>query len=349
MLLSTETVIFQDEMPQGSRSTLSTPETVHLAVTYRCEENCLDCYVQWKTRFREANTEGMLAIVDNIADHGVFQLAIGGGEPFARNDLEAIARHAACRGLVVHITTGRYDLDASQMRVLQHIQSLHIGIRSESLIHDEDVVAAKLRVLSECASGVGVALGANLILTRFTVQHLEKSVELLMLCGFRRLIFVRYKPIADLTRWHAEQPHAKDYQALTHRLSEIKSRFPALSLRVDCAASFLMHDTPIHDAEKAGMRGCVAGERIISVAPDGSVYPCSQLVGDGYLAGNLTEDSLGKIWHESDALHQYRHFRQSATFSHSVCGQCSAATFCGGCRIFAQDTIGGEKTCPLGH
>jgi len=39
-----------------------------------------------------------------------------------------------------------------------------------------------------------------------------------------------------------------------------------------------------------GMRGCVAAGKIMVLGPDGSVYPCSQLVSDKNKAGNLLED-----------------------------------------------------------
>jgi len=95
------------------------------------------------------------------------------------------------------------------------------------------------------------------------------------------------------------------------------------------------------------LSGCVAGERIAAVAPDGSVYPCSQLVGQAYKAGNLTRDSLKMIWRESEIFNRYRNFRQNKQFMDSEYGQCNANRFCGGCRVFAKDTNGCEPHCPL--
>ncbi len=75
---------------------LSAPETVHWAVTYKCGQSCPDCYVARHKRLftNELDTQDALKLVDKIADSGVFQLAIGGGEPFLRNDLEDIVRSA---------------------------------------------------------------------------------------------------------------------------------------------------------------------------------------------------------------------------------------------------------------
>ena len=346
--VTSETILpaFIDDTQQSanSQTLLSAPETVHLAVTYRCYKSCPDCYARGHISVAgpELDTAGMCCIIDTIADNGVFQLAIGGGEPFARTDLCDIVCHAVQRGLVVHITTGQHAMKSKWVDTLRHIKSLHIGIQSEELINDA-AMSEKLRILNE----LDVPLGANLILTRFTIQNIEKLTERLLACGFKRLIFLRYKPIADHERWNNENPGGEELRRFNHWLARTKQQYPRLMLRIDCAAAFLMRDLEPQTAIHAGIRGCVAGERILSVAPDGFVYPCSQLVGHAYLAGNLAKDSLKAIWHDSDVLRKYRSFRQNASYVDSVCGRCDTNLFCGGCRVFANGCTGGEPFCPL--
>lgn len=331
------------------RNYLSAPETVHLAVTYRCSENCPDCYAQGRVQSAdyELGTTEMCGIIDTLADNGVFQLAVGGGEPFIRPDLGDIVNHADGKGLVVHITTGQYILKPQYFDVLSHIKSLHIGIRSEELIHDAIDTSAKLRVLTEYARSAGIGVGANLIMTRFTIDNIGRLTELLLECGFKRLIFLRYKPIADQVRWNNENPNSDELKLFKNWLLQAKRRYPQIMFRIDCAFAFLMRDTDLSAAVYAGIKGCSAGERIISVAPDGSVYPCSQFAGHDYSAGNLMNDTFKNIWHESDVLNKYRNFRQNATFTDGVCGQCGINQFCGGCRVFAEDNIGNEPFCPI--
>jgi len=326
---------------------LSAPETVHLAVTYRCDKACPDCYAQghMSVTGHELDTIEICNVVNAIADNDVFQLAIGGGEPFLRPDICDIVRYASSRGLSVHITTGKYYLTQQWTDTLKHIKSLHIGIRSEELINNMEDSSAKLRFLAE----LGVPLGANIILTRFTIQNIDRLAELLLECGFNRLIFLRYKPIADLKRWSNENPSGEELVVFKNWMTQVKWQYPHLMLRIDCAAAFLMSDIEPLTSKQAGIRGCTAGQRIVSVAPDGSVYPCSQLVGHAYNAGNLTKNSLKDIWRDSDVLKKYRNFRQNVFFIDSVCGKCTANQSCGGCRIFAKDTISGEPFCAINN
>ncbi len=84
---------------------LSAPETVHWAVTYRCQESCPDCYARRFSFIKdELDTHQALKLIDKIAHWGVFQLAIGGGEPFIREDLSHLVQYAANRELSVHIS-----------------------------------------------------------------------------------------------------------------------------------------------------------------------------------------------------------------------------------------------------
>ncbi|SNS68586.1 4Fe-4S single cluster domain-containing protein [Anaerovirgula multivorans] len=76
---------------------LSASETVHWAVTFKCSESCPDCYIERhkKVFTNELDTQEAQKLINKIANNGVFQLAIGGGEAFMRNDLEVIAYSAA--------------------------------------------------------------------------------------------------------------------------------------------------------------------------------------------------------------------------------------------------------------
>lgn len=92
-----------------STQVISTPETVHWAVTFQCDLDCPDCYVRrHRSDFpTELDTKQALEMIDRIADAGVFQLALGGGEPLLRDDIMSLVARAHERNLVVHITTGR--------------------------------------------------------------------------------------------------------------------------------------------------------------------------------------------------------------------------------------------------
>ncbi len=328
---------------------LSAPETIHWAVTYRCEEACLDCYIQRHkgSCTNELDTQEAYKLISKIAESGAFQLAIGGGEPFVRNDLEEIVQRASEEGLIVHITTGKYRIELERLDELAgHIKVLQVGIKVDELIKGDTNSVQKLRTLVGQLSERGIMTGANLIMTRSSIHNLYKIIEMLLQCGFNRYTLLRYKPPINIGRWLVEKPDKGDIELLEARLAGINDKYTDISIRIDCALSFVERKLDPQVALFSGVRGCAAFQRIMFVAPDGSVYPCSQLVGDRFNGCNLLKEEFGTIWDKSDVVKNYRYFRSNKSFKEGSCGKCKAKVFCGGCRVFADDAIGSDPGCP---
>ncbi len=330
-------------------SWLSAPETVHWAVTYGCNENCPDCYVQrFSFNKNELSTNKALELIDKIANWNVFQLALGGGEPFTRKDLPQLVQYAADRGLSVHITTGMLNIDLHLLESISaSIKNLQFGIRSDPLLGpDSTPLIYQFRDLFSKAQSLGITPGVNLFLTRSVIARLEKVVNILVNIGFDRIILLRYKPPKNIKRWKSEHPDKHQLKTLHEKINTIIRENPQLNIRVDCALSFVQRHLPKSLATQLGIKGCVAADRILAVAPDGSVYPCSQLVHPGLYSGNLLESEPVILWDQSRILRKYRSFRTKKTFIHSWCGVCQAREKCGGCRVFAMDGLGGDPGCP---
>ncbi|MBI4667853.1 MAG: radical SAM protein [Elusimicrobia bacterium] len=348
-LLSSRAPAPKELIAANNKPWLTAPETVHWAVTYRCQETCPDCYVR---RFscvkNELNTCQALEVIDKIADWGVFQLAIGGGEPFLRKDLPQLVSHAAGRGLSVHVTTGKLDISHRLLEsIAPHVKNLQIGIRADGLaVSDHTASIFRLKALLAAARGLGMGLGANLFLTKSVVRQLRNLIKILIDCGFDRIVLLRYKPPAGIERWKSENPDPHETRKLHEQVNSIAKKNPQLDFRVDCALGFIQRDLPAELAKKFGIKGCVAADRILALAPDGCVYPCSQLVHPPYNAGNLLESEPESLWNQSPILRKYRFFRAKKTFVHSWCGVCQAKYKCGGCRVFSRDGLGADTGCP---
>jgi len=332
-----------------STQVLSAPETLHWAVTFTCDANCPDCYVRrHKDKFAaELATKDALKVIDKIADAGVFQLAIGGGEPFLRADLAALVARAWERNLIVHLTTGQYQLESRVFnRIARYVKCLQFGVKADILLEQPQKEREKLSRLIELSGGKGINIGANLILSRSVIDKFERIIELLSTTGFKQVTLLRYKPPGDINRWRKESPDQDDLLALERKLAKTVDTYSHIRFRVDCGLAFLQRNLPSQRAVHAGIRGCTAADRILAMAPDGTLFPCSQLVGDELPAGNLLADDFTSIWTSSKILKRYRNFRQSKVLQDSHCGHCAARNHCGGCRVFATDALGADPGCP---
>jgi radical SAM protein with 4Fe4S-binding SPASM domain len=329
---------------------LSAPETVHWAVTFRCGEACPDCYMERHKKLftNELDTRNALKLIDKIASAGVFQLAIGGGEPFLRDDLEIIAGYAMEKGLAVHITTGRYEIEDHRLDELaEHIKVLQIGIRTAELLHINTGTHEELRMLVAQLNQRRITTGANLIMTRSAIRNLDRIIGVLSEVGFRRYTLLRYKPPINVKRWLKEKPDKYDIEILEEKLTRIGGINTDIYIRIDCSFSFLGRKLNPQIAAYSGIKGCVAADRIMSLAPDGSVFPCSQLTGAAFNAGNLIDKDFESIWNGSEIIRKYRGFRTKKSFKHGDCGKCKVKNFCGGCRVFASDALSSDPGCPV--
>ena len=336
------------EWPQGPF--LTAPEAVHWAITYRCNAGCLDCYAarHRATESSELSTAEALQVVDRIAEWGVFQVAIGGGEPLMRGDLLNVIHHANNRGLTVHLTTSAISLDEKQLTLLaEGLTCLQVGIRhSEILSKSPAGQAAKLSDLYKKAEQLDLKLGVNLMLNCTVLRNFDEIIGRLVNLGFCQITLLRYKPPHSLDQWLKESPGLEELVGVEDQIANVIDRYPDLALRIDCSLSFLERKLPRKTANDAGLRGCVAGDRIIALAPDGSMYPCSQLVHPQFSVGSVLNNDLDVLWRQSGVLKKYRSFRKKRNFRQTHCGICQAVEQCGGCRVFADDAIGADPGCP---
>ena len=336
-----------DAWPAGSP--LTGPEAVHWAITYRCHAACPDCYAARHRKGKpvELSMGDALRLVDRVAEWGTFQLAIGGGEPLLREDLPAVVRRARERGLSVHVTTSGEAPGGVSDAVYKGVSCLQIGIRHDDLLSTRPAgQSLLLPQLCRRAKTHGVSIGANLILCRTVAERFEEAMERLVDAGFRRITLLRYKPPSSLARWRAEAHEPASLRGMEARIAQQFEVHPGLTLRLDCGLAFFERHLPAEVARRAGLRGCVAGARIAALGPDGSVYPCSQLVAPRFSAGNLLEASPAAIWRESPVLRKWRTRRTQRVFRQTLCGACRAVERCGGCPAMANDGLGADPGCP---
>ena len=328
---------------------LRAPETVHWAVTYNCHFHCPDCYARRhrKRAGGEMNTAEAQEAVAALADWGVFQLAIGGGEPFLRPDLPDLASAAAQLGMVVHVTTGEAELPGKVVeRLSPSVKVLQFSINEHRLVEEPQKEMDRLRHGLQMAAGAGMKTGANLKVSKTTLANFKSILDRLAECGFNSITLLRYKPPPTYERWLAENPSSHSLPAFELFLAEATTDFPQLTFRVDCALSFLFRHLEAPTARAQGVRGCAAAQRIAALDPQGNLLPCSQLSAPRFRAGNILTEEPALIWRESPVFKRYRFFRDKASFKQSQCGICKANAHCGGCRAFANDALGADPFCP---
>ncbi len=96
-----------------------TPLSGHFDLTYRCNLECIHCYVKGsEEKSKELTTNQWKKIIDQIKDAGCLFLNLSGGEPLIRKDFIDIYDYAKRAGFVISIFTNGLAFDQKLIRYL---------------------------------------------------------------------------------------------------------------------------------------------------------------------------------------------------------------------------------------
>ena len=122
------------------RRTLNIPVGL-IAVTYRCQNDCVHCGVKGYRvrRSGELSYPELCRVIDQMASMGIAVLVLFGGEPLIRDDLESVIAYAAKRGILVKIDTKGLLLDDDRVQSLKAADINFIGVSvddPDASVHD---------------------------------------------------------------------------------------------------------------------------------------------------------------------------------------------------------------------
>lgn len=113
------------------------PLRVMFELTYRCNFNCLHCYVPLSFRReserKDLKTKEIYHILDQLREAGCLYLGFTGGEPFARGDILDILRYAKAKGFEIMIYTNASLIDKRIADELKKLRPNKVDITINSL------------------------------------------------------------------------------------------------------------------------------------------------------------------------------------------------------------------------
>lgn len=335
----------------GAEVPASRPLEVHVAVTARCPAGCEGCYLDARPDGLEPSFDEIEARLEAIARLGAFTVAFGGGEPITRADIGKLAERARELGLVPVMTTsgiGLTQTKAERLRAFAQINVSHDGVGAAY----EEVRGFDGRKAAERAikilNDVGIAVGANTVITRQSFAYIEKTADHLASLGVRELQLLRYKPAGRAASLeYLDRRLAPDQiRALHATIGRIVQK-RKLSVRIDCAMLPLLSEdiTTKEEAQKLeafGVFGCEAGRHLAASTNEGRVAPCS-------FAGAADSEvrDIDKSWDRDEVLEGFRAYHRDLP---EPCASCYLQRSCrGGCQVVSQyleGNFGPDPECP---
>jgi radical SAM protein with 4Fe4S-binding SPASM domain len=299
---------------------LGVPISVHLDVTYRCNERCVHCYLDHDD-LGEMTTAEIKDILDQLADAGVFFLVLSGGEVLMRRDFFEIVEHARRLLFNVKIKTNGVmirEAEAQRLRGLG-VEQIQISVYSHRPeVHDAITkLPGSLKRTVEAIRflklhGLKVTI-ANVLMTE-NMRDGEGVIALAKELGVYYTLDPTITPKLD-----------GDTSILNLRppLSELNQIFRNPDLVGDVEEFCAPPPPPGQDI----MEGypCSAGHTACYISPYGDVFPCVQFP---LPTGNVRKQKFIDIWRGSPQMQEVRSIRAKDL---PVCSTCSHVGTCSRC------------------
>ena len=282
------------------------PYGVNLELTARCNLDCVHCY-HIPDNGQEMDSAEVIGLLDDLAGMGTMELTITGGEPLIRNDIEKIIVHAVeSAGFSVKLFSNLTLLepaiaDTFSSIPLNSVETTLLGPNAG--IHDTLTGVQGSFNATVDALGLlknkGVRVSAKTVLMKPNVKHLDDMYRLAHKLG----ISFRHDDSVFVESDCGRRPLAlqiPDFEVI--RTRKIKG-----------------------DDERYYPSSCNAGRSVMSISPDGKVYPCGAFQ---YEAGSIRVTPLETIWYEAPLMKKFRSFVDE---DYTVCSDCRYCVRCQGC------------------
>lgn len=293
---------------------LGTPKPlyVQMSITTKCNLACSYCYAVYPERpIPDVSTEDWCTLIDELAEMGCMRIALLGGEPLIRRDIDEIITHIKSRGITCAMTSNGYMVP-SKIDAVKKLDCLAISLDGNKEAHDKQRGNGSwekaMRAL-DTAYNAGVKVQIATVLTKHNLHDLnflfETAAKYNCQIGFATLVNQTWdgvqSPIADLV------PPDREYKEVLKKIIEAKEKgAPVLfSKQTHAVVMNWPHDYAIDKIigpePKWEHPTCQAGNFYCIIDANGDIYPCPQWVG-ARPAKNAFKDGLKAAW---DFIHDH--------------------------------------------
>jgi len=331
-------------------------------ITRRCNLKCLHCYIDaGPAEAGELSTEEALRLVDQMAEVGVPLILFTGGEPLARPDFFQIAARAGELGIKLVLSTNGTLITADVAKRLKELGFVYVGVSLDSIderFHDAfrgmpgSFAAALAGIKNALATGLDV--GLRFTVTAKNIHEVGQYVDFAAALGVKRVTFYHLSAAGRAQKlppdwWYTPEQYRQFMETLIAKARQYAGRLEIETTLAPFDGIYLAltlgngDEQYLKFVESTG--GC--GRKIISIYPNGDVYPCQFI--DFYKLGNVREKPLKEIL-TPDKLEPFIH--TDKYLRGPKCSACPYKQYCkGGDRARAHyltgDAFGDDPLCPI--
>jgi AdoMet-dependent heme synthase len=301
---------------------LGLPISVHLDITYRCNERCVHCYLDHDDHGEMTTTE-ITDVLAQLADAGVFFLSLSGGEVLMRRDFFEIVERARQLRFNVKVKTNGvmiHEKEATRLRQLG-VEQIQISVYSHRPeVHD--AITKLPGSLKRTIQAIRFLKSQGLKVTMANVLMAGNFSDQPGVIALARELEVFYTLDPTIT---PKMDGNTSTLALRIPGSELRQIFNNRELVGNVEEFCAPPPAPGEDI----MEGfpCSAGHTACYISPYGDVFPCVQFP---LPSGNVRQQKFLDIWRHSRQLKEVRSIRAKDLPTCSTCAHVGTCTRCPG-------------------
>ena len=313
-------------------------------LTLACDLGCRHCGSRaGKARHDELTTAEALRTVGELADLGVREVTLIGGEAYLRDDWAEIARAVTDAGMICTMVTGGFDFDAFRIQEALAGGVARIGVSIDGIgpTHDrlrgrigsfEAAIAAAERIKATDQIGLSI----NTQINRLSLPELEEIAHRIVALGadhWQVQLTVALGRAADRPDLLLQPFHMLAVMPLLDRIKRtILDPGGVQLVPGNNVGYFGRYESLLRFGGEQGhvWSGCKAGQAALGLEADGGLKGCPSLPSEAYRGGTVRDTPVGTLWRESSTIRKLGERTRQDLWGH--CAQCDHADRCmGGC------------------
>ena len=280
--------------------TRNVPVYAHFGITHRCDLTCKMCGIwRYGNKKEELSIPQIQEVAARMRRLGVVQVSIGGGEPFAYEEIELAAKAFVDEGLNIRLLTNAVNVPRERFeRCLEYgVKNFSISLdslypaRFDYICEQEgswDGAVRNMAYLANELRGSGGLLVMNCVVSNLNLEELPDMVRFAKEIGFA----VSFLPIELLA---ASSDGVKNWEArfIRHRpemglqsgpQEDVAGRIDRIYdtlVRMKAEGWPILNSTPYLESSRVYLKtgrfpadGCDAGALYFSISPNGQFTIC---------------------------------------------------------------------------
>ncbi|MGM3308756.1 nif11-class peptide radical SAM maturase 3 [Anabaena sp. WFMT] len=314
-------------------------------ITLKCNLACQHCGSRaGHTRANELSTAEALDLVKQMADVGITEVTIIGGEAFLRPDWLEIAQAITKAGMLCGMTTGGYGitLETAHRMKAAGIQVVSVSVDGLEATHDH--IRGKqgswqwaFKTMSNLKEA-GIPFGCNTQINRLSAPEFPRIYEHLRDAGIFAWQIQLTVPMGNAADNSEILLQPYELIDLYPMIAGVAERAKQEGVQVQ-AGNNIGYYGPYERSLRGGdawsfWQGCSAGLSALGIEADGAIKGCPSLPTTAYTGGNIRDHSLRTIIEETEELRFNIGAGTPKGIEHlwGFCKTCEFAELCrGGC------------------